>query len=105
MNQKPTRRGDVICRKLDGAETMLYDPEREAVHILNPTARLIWETCTGEHTIADIVAAIRRQYTGTEGIDVHNQVQRTLDTFAARGLLKPDSWPPAGDQQTSTAHT
>jgi hypothetical protein len=82
---------------------MLYDPEREAVHILNPTAKLIWETCTGDHTVADIVAAIRRQYAGTEGIDVHTQVQRTLDTFATRGLLQPDTWPQAGVNQASVA--
>ncbi len=88
MNDKPLRRQDVTCRQLDKAETMLFDPETEALHILNPTARLIWELCDGEHTTEDIVAAIKAQYTDTKDRDVLSEVQETLSTFTTQGLLQ-----------------
>jgi hypothetical protein len=88
MTNTPTRREDLVCRQLDETETLLYDPETEALHVLNPTARLIWELCDGEHTVADMVAAMESQYAGTEGSDVPGHVRRTLDTLAARGLLQ-----------------
>ena len=100
MNDKPVRRRDVTCQRLDEAETMLYDPEMGKVHILNPTARLIWELCDGEHTLADMAAAIEAQFTGLEGRDILGEIQNTLDTFAALRLLRPDSeLTAAGDRQ------
>ncbi|MDY7077288.1 MAG: PqqD family protein [Chloroflexota bacterium] len=88
MNNKPIRRKDVTCKQLDEAETVLYDPKTDVLHILNPTARLIWELCDGEHTIEDMTAAIEAQYTGTEGKDILSEVQRTLDTFTTQDLLQ-----------------
>jgi hypothetical protein len=79
MDNAPVRREDVVCKPLDEAETMLYDPETEAVHILNSTARLIWELCDGEHTVADMAATIKGQCTGTEGRDVPGHVRQTLE--------------------------
>jgi len=88
MHDKPIRREDVVCKQLDEAETMLYNPDTEALHILNPTARLVWELCDGGHTVEDMAAAIKAQCTGTEGGDILGDIQRTLDVFAARGLLQ-----------------
>ena len=91
MNDKPVRREDVTCKQLDETETMLYDPQTEALHILNPTARLIWELCDGEHTVEDMAAALKAQFTGVEGKDISGEIQTTLDTFTAQGLLRPDN--------------
>ncbi len=60
------RREDVIRKSVDESETMLYDPQTETIHVLNPSAELIWELCDGEHTPADIAQAIREQYAGTQ---------------------------------------
>ena len=87
MKDMPTRREDVIVKNIDEQETMLYDPETEALHILNPTAELIWELCDGKHTAEDMVAAIQERYTGAQGNDVLGDVRKTLETFAAQGLL------------------
>jgi hypothetical protein len=87
VNNKPVRRKGVVCKQLDETETMLYDPETEAIHILNPTARLIWELCDGKHTVADMIAATKSQFTGTDDSDISDHVHRTLDTFATQGLL------------------
>ena len=91
MNGKPIQKKGITHRQLDQTETMLYDQEMEAIHILNPTARLIWDLCNGEHTIKDMVAAIKTEFTGTEDKDILGEVQITLDTFAEKGLLQVDS--------------
>ena len=88
MNNRPVQKKDVTCRQLDESETMLYDPETEALHVLNATARLIWENCDGKHTAEDMVAIIKTRYAGGQDSDVLRDVQATLDTFAARGLLQ-----------------
>ena len=88
MNNKPVQRKDVTYKQLDEAETMLYDPETDALHILNPTARLIWELCDGEHTIEDMVATIKAQYTGIEDRDILSEIQEALGTFTTQGLLQ-----------------
>lgn len=91
MNDKPTRRKGITLKQLDQAETMLYDQETEAIHILNPAATLIWDLCDGEHTPEDMVATVKTKFAGTEGRDILSDVQRTLDTFAEKGLLQVDS--------------
>ena len=42
--QKISRRCKHPSHQVDG-ELVIYDPEREVVHRLNETARLIWEFC------------------------------------------------------------
>ena len=91
MNDKPIQRKGITHRQLDQTETMLYDQETEAIHILNPTAGLVWDLCNGEHTAEDMVAAVKAEFAGTEGRDILNEVQKTLDTFAEKGLLQQNS--------------
>jgi hypothetical protein len=88
MNNNPVRREDVICRQLNEAEAILYDMETGCLHVLNSTAMLIWEACDGAHTLEDMVAVIKEQYDRTDNRDVAKDVQVTLNTFAAQGLLQ-----------------
>ena len=91
MNNKPVQREGITCRELDQNETMLYNQETEAIHILNPTAKFVWDLCNGEHTIEDMAAAIQAEFAGTEGKDILSEIAKTLDTFAENGLLQPAS--------------
>lgn len=88
MKNIPTRREDVISKNIDEQETMLYDPETETLYVLNATAELVWELCDGGHTPADMVVSIRAQYTDAQDDDVLDDVSRTLEIFATRGLLQ-----------------
>ena len=83
---KPRRRSDVVCQAA-GDETLLYDPIGDTVHVLNSTALAVWELCDGLHTPAEIEAALRVRFTGTEGLDLSGDVQTTLARFQAEGLL------------------
>ena len=84
---RPIRKPGIIARDL-GGETLLYSAEEEAINVLNPTAQLIWELCDGEHTIEDMEQAIRASFSVTDAHDVGADVERTLEVFAGKGLLK-----------------
>jgi PqqD family protein of HPr-rel-A system len=77
----------VILKEM-GGETILYDSRNQAVHVLNPTARLIWELCDGDHTEQAIEQVLKSHFAVPEGHDVGQDVQRTLALFSAQGLLQ-----------------
>jgi len=83
---RPVRTPGIIAQDV-GEETLLYSAEGEAIHVLNPTAELIWELCDGEHTVASMEQAIRVSYSVPDGHDVSGDIRRTLGMFAAKGLL------------------
>ena len=84
---KPVRKPGVTVKDM-GEETFLYSADEEAIHILNPTAQLIWELCDGEHTVADMEQSIRANFSVPDEHDVTKDIQRTLDVFADKGLLQ-----------------
>lgn len=86
---KPVRTPGVVVQDI-GDETLLYSAEGEAIHVLNPTARLIWELCDGEHTTADLVQALRASFSIDAERDVTADIRRTLEDLAARGLLQQE---------------
>jgi len=45
---KPLRKSDILVQEL-GEQTVLYRTKGKAIHVLNPTARLIWGLCDGQH--------------------------------------------------------
>ena len=85
--RKPKRVATVICKDL-GNEALLYDGEGDMIHVLNPTALLMWELCDGEHSLEDMEAAVRDRFLVPDDTDVLEGIQSTLHTFAERGLLR-----------------
>ena len=83
---RPLKRGDIICRDM-GTETLLYDAEAETIHVLNPTALLIWNLCNGDHSFQDMERKIKAAFSLTAEHDVLADIQRTVDTFAKNNLL------------------
>jgi hypothetical protein len=83
---KPIRKPGITAQDV-GDETLLYTAEEEAIHVLNPTAKLVWELCDGEHTVASMEQAIRANFSVTGEHDVGRDVRRTLEVFAEKGLL------------------
>jgi hypothetical protein len=84
---RPARKPGITVKDI-GGETLLYSAAEEAIHILNPTAQIIWELCDGEHSIEDMEQAIRASFSGADEHDVTADIQRTLGVFASKGLLK-----------------
>lgn len=83
----PGRAIHVVERLLDG-ELVLYDPVRQRVHALNPTAAFVWRACDGRCSQADIAESLARQYPGDRQA-ILEDVPQILALFAAEGLLEP----------------
>ncbi|HEX4397763.1 MAG TPA: PqqD family protein [Trebonia sp.] len=62
----------------------LYQPERDRVHYLNPTANLILELCDGTLTAAQIAGLIAQTFDLAAPPD--EEVNGTLAQLAAEGL-------------------
>jgi len=83
----PTRKSNILVQNI-GGETLLYNAEADTIHVLNPTAKLIWELCDGTHSVADIERLIRENFSMAAEQDVSEDVQHTLKIFADKGLLE-----------------
>ena len=82
----PCRRDDVEARKL-GNEWLLYDPRSGAVHVINDSARRVWELCDGTRNMTDIESNLATAYTVPDTADVHQDVELVLQSFSEKGLL------------------
>jgi hypothetical protein len=86
ITAKPQQRPNIMANDL-GEQMALYSVEGKAVHVLNPTAHLIWDLCDGEHSLEDIEAAIRSSFNVPEDRDVQADIRRTIKELSDKGLL------------------
>lgn len=70
-----------------GNEWLLYSPDQKAVHVLNRTARLIWDLCDGQHPLDQIVQSVREQFSVPQQVDLARDVRQTVDQFASKQLV------------------
>ena len=80
------RNSSVIHRNV-GVETILYTSQMDAVHVLNPTARLIWDLCDGAHTFADIERAVREQFAVGVNYDLYPDIHQAIKVLLEKGLV------------------
>lgn len=85
---KPKRKPDIVMKDI-GHEVILYSSQQEGIHILNPTARFIWELCDGEHTLAEMEQALRANFSISPDYNVIEDIQNILDVFDTKELLTP----------------
>ena len=53
----PRRRTDVQLRD-EETRSLIVVPDQDRVHVLNPTARALWELCDGTTTLDELTVAI-----------------------------------------------
>ncbi|MGC8780583.1 MAG: PqqD family peptide modification chaperone [Anaerolineae bacterium] len=82
----PVRNSRMIHQRA-GKDTLLYDPDTDRIHLLNPTALAIWEQCDGRHTPAEIAAYLAAAFARTSDRDLLADVHAALASFAEGGLL------------------
>jgi PqqD family protein of HPr-rel-A system len=87
VRRHPRRRDDVWLRAR-GNENAVFDPATGGLHLLNETARALWELCDGETTPDEMVRAIC-ELSGLPDEVVAEDVHRTLAEFESLGLLEP----------------
>ena len=84
---KPVRKESVLRGSM-GDETVLYNEESGAIHVLNPTALLVWNLCDGEHGLAEMEQAIRAEFSVGAEHPVSKDIQEVLENFSKEGLLE-----------------
>ncbi len=84
---KPVRKQCIFVQDI-GREMLLYNAQEKVFHMLNPTAKIIWELCDGKHTIEDMERIIRAKFSFSNGHDVIKDIQQILDVLANKGVLE-----------------
>ncbi|MEE9447088.1 MAG: PqqD family protein [Arenicellales bacterium] len=77
--KNPKKNDDFQIEEIDG-EALLYSPKATRSIYLNPSASIIWQLCTGEHSVSDITAFLQAQFPDA-GAQVAQDVQSTIDQF------------------------
>ncbi|MDI9584483.1 MAG: PqqD family protein [Acidobacteriota bacterium] len=85
MMDKPVRRKDLLGRQV-ADEWMIYDASGKAVHVLNETARFVWDRCDGEHGVDDIVTEAVALYEISE-TEAREDILECLASFAELSIL------------------
>lgn len=70
-------------------EMLIFDPERDEVHLLNETATAIWEGVRDGLGSAQIEERLRRRYAVDASVDAQAMIGSVLGDLAARGILEP----------------
>ena len=84
--EKPKAREDVTIQIL-GDEVMIYDAQRENVHVLNKTAKNIWALCDGRHTIEEMAEALFKEYPDMNEKDLLTDIKQTVAEFKQKNML------------------
>jgi hypothetical protein len=84
--QHPRRQPGFIVRDL-GDEVLIYGPDQQVIHVLNTTARAIWELCDGQHDALAMVEALRLRFAVDQTVDVEADVRAALGELHAKGLI------------------
>jgi len=69
-----------------GGETLLIDGDD--IYVLNETAAFIWHLCDGQHSLADIEAALRQEYSVPEENDLRADITQTVEELRVKRLLE-----------------
>src|SRR5256885_8352300 len=81
-NEQPPlrRRSGLVVEDFFG-ELLVYDLERHTAHCLNETAALIWRSCDGRRTVAELAAMLSRKSGQSAGEDMVLLALVQLDKF------------------------
>lgn len=61
LDDKPLKNNACRMEELDD-EILLYHPGNNKTLYINKSASIIWQLCTGEQTVADIISLIKDAY-------------------------------------------
>jgi len=77
---------DIIAREIQD-ELLVYDPRSDTVHILNPTARVIFIRHREGASPEEIAATLRQCYDVADNVDILADIQSCLENFRQKELI------------------
>ncbi len=75
-----------IAREI-GSELLLYDAETDEVHILNATARMVYELHRQGSTADQIAQVLRSRFSLGEEANIGADVECCLDDLRTKGII------------------
>ena len=60
MSNPQARKDEIVAQEVF-EELVIYDLKRKKVHLLNPTAALVWQHLDGKHTPADLSGLLEQE--------------------------------------------
>lgn len=86
MSHLPQRRGELLqARSSDG--WTIYEPENDSLHMLNETAKAIWDLCDGRTSAKEMAAAVS-ELTGLSIEHAEAEVMSALGRLEQAGLIE-----------------
>ncbi|HJQ91900.1 MAG TPA: PqqD family protein [Acidimicrobiia bacterium] len=76
MRDRPERRGEVVQAE-GAAGWTIYEPSADTLHLLNASAKAIWDLCDGQTSPSEMAAAIS-ELTGVDPAQAESDVRETL---------------------------
>jgi len=83
---KPKVREDLAVVELDG-EAVIYDERTNDLHLLNPTATIVFHLCDGTATMREMSADISQTF-GVPDDEIERQVRSLVRRFRDAELLE-----------------
>ena len=85
MSARWRRDAELPFQKLD-EETIVLDPSRREVHLLNETAARIWELLASPQSLDDLAAVLGDEYEVDEA-ELRAEVVSCVEGLTTKGLL------------------
>ena len=85
LDDKPLKNDDCRMEELDD-EILIYHPGNNKTLYINKSASIIWQLCTGEQTVADIIGLINDAYPTQPG-NLEQDVIATLTELRENGAV------------------
>ena len=85
MSASWRRDAELPFQKLD-EETIVLDPRRREVHLLNETAARIWELLASPQTLDDLTTALGDEY-DVDAAELRDEVASCVEGLTTKGLL------------------
>ncbi len=76
-----------IVEKELGEELMLYDLDKDEIHVLNPTARLVYQSHREGRSREETERLLRERFRTSVGKDVQQEVEDCLAMLRGKGLI------------------
>jgi len=76
-----------IVERAVGSDLFLFDPVRDEVHVLNVSARLIYELHRHGKGLEEIEGAIKETLRCNEDIDLKENILSCLESLKSKGLI------------------
>ena len=80
------RKSSLIAKEVD-SDLMLYNPEIDEVHILNPTGKAIYKLLHEGKTSQEIEEELRNHFVLEKGHNLIRDIEECIASFKEKGLI------------------